>query len=177
MAIPSNRIRAAKLAGLGTAVLTLTLTLGFSARAMFAAGDDSKKGEEIAALLAQDAGTWTASCKFWFAGPDADPMTSEGSEVNRKLGDSGWIISDFEAEIGGEKFRGHGVTGYDPEKKKVVGSWVDTMSPRMMSIEGDYDPATKTISYEFDETGPQGEKLRAKHTVQYKNGGRVMTAY
>ena len=158
-------------------LMVLMLTFGLSARAMLADDGDSKKGEDPASLLSQDVGTWTAKCKFWVAGPDSDPLLSDGTEVNHKLGESGWILSDFEADFGGQKFKGHSITGYNSETKKISGTWVDTMSPRMITFEGSFDPATKSFIYEFDEVSPEGDKLRAKHVIQYKDGGRVMTAY
>ena len=35
------------------------------------------------------------------------------------------------------EFHGQGQTGYDPNKKKYVGTWVDSISPTIMIMEGD----------------------------------------
>jgi hypothetical protein len=32
-----------------------------------------------------------------------------------------------------------GSTGFDPMKGKYVGTWIDSMSPTMMVLEGDFD--------------------------------------
>jgi hypothetical protein len=34
--------------------------------------------------------------------------------------------------------------GYDPIKKKYVGTWIDTISPFLQTMEGTYDEKTKT---------------------------------
>jgi hypothetical protein len=53
-------------------------------------------------------------------------------------------MSKFEGDFGGQKFKGHSMLGYDPAKKKYVGTWTDTMSPYLMTMEGDYDESTHT---------------------------------
>lgn len=127
--------------------------------------------------LALEVGTWDADCKMW-EGPDAEPFPFKGTEVNTMLGGSTWVVGDFKSDFSGQEFRGHSQTGYDPEKKKVVGTWIDTMSTHMVVYEGTYDAATKTRTVEFDNVDPTGKKLREKHEIKYnKDGSRVMTAF
>ena len=92
--------------------------------------------------LATEVGEWDAEITLWYT-PDAEPVKSKGMETNRMLGGV-WLISDFEGEAAGEKFQGHMQLGYDPQKKKYVGTWIDTMSPYLQTMEGDYDKATHT---------------------------------
>jgi hypothetical protein len=96
-------------------------------------------------LLQKDVGTWDADIKIWTE-PDADPMESKGSEKSELLGNGMWLVSHFEGTIAGMPFEGAGAFGYDPTEKKYVGTWVDTMSPYLLTIKGDYDAGAKTMT-------------------------------
>ena len=129
-------------------------------------------------ILKKDVGTWTAECKMWVAGPDADPIVSPGKETNRLLPGGNWLLSEFESEFGGEKFTGHGTFGYEPEKKKYVGSWVDSMSPYMMMMEGTYDDKTKTMTMFYTAKDPAGNEANGKTVCVTKDEKtRVFTMY
>ena len=80
--------------------------------------------------MQKDLGVWDAVMKIWMQGPESDPMISQGVERNRPMGDF-WVVSNYESDLGGEKFVGHGQTGYDPAKKKFIGTWIDSMSPHL----------------------------------------------
>ncbi len=92
--------------------------------------------------LESDVGVWDAEVKMWQTA-DAEPMDSKAVETNKMLGKL-WLLSDFEGDFGGMKFTGHMQLGYDPIKKKFVGTWIDTISPFLQTMEGTYDEKTKT---------------------------------
>lgn len=94
------------------------------------------------AHLTREVGVWDAKSSTW-ATPDAEPTHSTGIETNRMLGKT-WLISDFDGDNQGEKFSGHMQLGYDPLKKKFVGTWIDSIEPFLFTMEGDYDNATHT---------------------------------
>src|SRR6185503_17588298 len=79
-----------------------------------------KPGPEHA-FLAKDAGTWDATITDKNTG-----VVSKGTEVRRMVGGL-WLIGDFTSEMNGQPFVGHGITGFDQDKKKYVGAWVDSM--------------------------------------------------
>ncbi|HVS10466.1 MAG TPA: DUF1579 domain-containing protein, partial [Planctomycetota bacterium] len=95
------------------------------------------------ALLKKMAGTWDTTVKFMI--PGMPPDISKGSETSRMLGDL-WLVSDFEGTAMGGPFKGHGIMGYDPAKKKYVGVWVDTMTSHPQLSEGTYDAGTRTMT-------------------------------
>lgn len=78
-----------------------------------------------------------------------------------------WLVSDFRGEFGGQKFSGHGIDGYDPEKKKFVGIWVDSWTTDPMRFEGTYDEKTKTITSTAMGKGPDGQPAKYKNTATY----------
>ena len=103
------------------------------------------KPTEAHKLLQRDVGTWDATMSIWPA-LNAEPIVSKATETNELLHGGMWLVSRFEGEIFEMPFSGIGTLGYDPVEKKYVGTWVDSMSPHLMTIKGDYDPATETLT-------------------------------
>jgi hypothetical protein len=129
-------------------------------------------------ILANDEGTWDATIKSFTAGPDAEPMISKGSEVYTVLTGGLWVLSKFEGDFGGVKFEGRGQFGYDPIKKKYIGTWIDSLSPNLSVLEGDYDAKTRTMTYVGEGVAPEGTKYTQKMvTVTKDDGSRVFTLY
>lgn len=156
----------ALVATLGAAILSSTL---MASSALAQNPDD---------IIKRDEGTWKA--ELTVHSPEGD-MTMTGVETNRLLGD--WMVSDFEGEIMGMQFAGHSVYGYDEEKEKIVGTWIDNMPqpgiPRRMAImEGEYDKEMDAVVSYLDSYNMQGEKVREKHVVEYDgDDSRTMTMY
>lgn len=120
------------------------IALLFSAASTIAMAEDYTKPTKQHEAMAFEVGTWDAEVSMWMS-PDAEPMKNKAVEKNELLGKM-WLMSQFEGEFGGEKFTGRSALGYDPIKKKFIGGWVDSMSPFMMQMEGDYDEGTQTLT-------------------------------
>ena len=119
-------------------------------------------------ILAQDKGTWTAKVKMWAEGPEGEPLVSEAKEENVMLGGF-WLISTFEGELAGMPFTGKGMFGYDPEKKKYVGTWIDSMTPTSMSMVGTYDASTRTFTYMTSGSDGEGNDYKGKIVTKMKD--------
>jgi hypothetical protein len=129
-------------------------------------------------VLTQSEGTWDATIKSYMGGPDAEPMVSKGAEVNTVMTGGLWLVSKFDGDFGGMKFEGRGQFGYDPMKKKYVGTWIDSLSPNLSVLEGSYDAKTKTMTYVGDGIAPEGMKYTQKMVTTTKDdGSRVFTLY
>ncbi len=107
-------------------------------------------------VLKKLVGTWDTTMKM-------EGMESKGTCVYKMDLGGLWLASQFEGEIGGMKFSGRGYDSYDPAKKKYVGVWLDSMMPSVMTMEGTYDAAKKTMTMEGSAPGPDGkvEKMKA----------------
>ena len=128
-------------------------------------------------LLTRDAGTWNASIQIFV--PGAPPLVSTGVETNT-IGCGGLcLISDFTGEfMPGSTFHGHGVTTWDPTKKKYVGSWTDSMSAGLGIGESSWDEATKSFTGTMAMPDATGTVNEGRSVVEYKaDGTRVMTMY
>jgi Protein of unknown function (DUF1579) len=170
---------------LRTRVVVAVLTLACAApaaRAVFAhavqppaAPPMPKPGPEHQ-LFKEDEGQWDAVVEV-FVAPGQPPMQSKGIETNR-IGCGGLcLITDFKSEMMGQPFEGHGATAWNPEKKKYIGSWTDSMSLGLGVGESTWDPATRTATGWMDGPDATGKVSRMKSVVQYKDGNRIFTMY
>lgn len=112
-------------------------------------------------LLKKDAGMWDATVEE-FVAPGVPPKVSKGVETSTLACGGLWLITDFKAEMMGQPFQGHGVTGYDPAKRKYVGIWVDGMSAALGLVEETYDPAKKTMTDIYQSQDPAGKPVKMK---------------
>jgi hypothetical protein len=106
-----------------------------------------KPGPEHQWLASQE-GTWKATTRMMdpATGAMCDPI--EGKEVVRTALGGLWQISDFELPKSplGAGFKGHGVMGFDPGRKKFVGSWFDSWSTSPTLMEGVLSEDKKTFT-------------------------------
>jgi hypothetical protein len=108
------------------------------------------------------AGTWDTVMDF--AG-----QKSKGTATYKSICGGMWVQSDFQGEFGGQKFEGHGLDGYDLNKKKFVGVWVDSMSSTPMNMEGDFDEAKKQLVMKGEMPGPDGKMQKFKSVSEIKD--------
>jgi hypothetical protein len=127
-------------------------------------------------LVKANEGTWDATMRFYSKGPNQPPQEFKGVETIRAAADGLFLITEFEADfVGGKKFRGHGITGYDTRKRKIVGTWADNMNTSIGTLTGDYDPKTKTVTYLFEITDPAtGQMRKDKQVDEHKADGHKL---
>jgi len=127
-------------------------------------------------LLKMEAGTWDAVIEM--SAPGAPAMTSKGTEI-ATVGCGGLcLITKFDSDMGGMPFQGNGLTTYDPGKKKYVGSWTDSMSAGILTTEGSYDEASKTMTIMMQGPDPTGAVQTTKSTSSYPDADhRTMTMF
>lgn len=151
--------------------LPTLFTLTFAAAALAQEPEMPKPGPQHQKLAAS-AGTWDALIEM--AGPDGKPSTSKGvSEMKIALGGF-WLVDDFAGELMGSKFVGHGLTGYDPIKGKYVGTWVDSMSPSLMVLEGDYDQSGKVLTMTGMGIGMDGQPAKHRMVSTHKDANTTL---
>src|SRR5262245_60540422 len=116
------------------------------------AQEGDKPGPEHAALKKLE-GTWDATVK----GPGGE---SKGTMTWKTTLGGLWLSADFKGDFGGMQFAGHGMTGYDPRKKKYVDYWFDSMSASSMTFEGNYEKDKKTLVMVGEGPGPDGKPTK-----------------
>jgi hypothetical protein len=126
-----------------------------------ASGQGTKPGPEHE-MLKEMEGTWEATMKV-------GDMESKGTMTYKMDLGGLWLLSDYEGSFGDMKFKGHGIDGYDPMKKKYVTLWVDSMMPRPIIAEGTYDKDTKTMTMTTKGPGEDGKIVDQKMVTTMKD--------
>ena len=115
------------------------------------------------ALLQKDVGEWNAAITVT-PKPGAAPQLSTGRLVGRLICGGRWLITDFKNHTTG--FEGHGIYGYNAATKRYVGTWVDDTRSNLHVGEGDWDATTKTMTYAWKATMPNGQAMSWKETSE-----------
>lgn len=96
--------------------------------------------------LHQFVGEWTVTSEASL-GPGQE-FECTGAMSSQMLGGF-WVINDLSTDMPGmpgTQMRGLQTIGYDPEKGKYVGTWVDTATNHMWQYEGEVDESGKKIA-------------------------------
>ena len=123
---------------------------------------DPTIGPELA-LLAKDVGEWDADLTIT-PGPGAPPQLSKGHLTGRLISGGRWLVLDFKNHTTG--FEGCGIFGYNPAAKRYVGTWVDDMRTNIHVGEGEWDPATRTMTYNWSAPMAEGKVMTWRETTQ-----------
>ena len=121
--------------------------------------------------LAQSVGTWDAVIEM--TGVDGKVHASKGVSV-RRIGPGGfWVIDDFQGEMMGSPFSGHGALGYDPQQQAYVQSWV-SMTPALLVFTGKFDASGKVLTMTGEGPGLGGAPIKMKNVTTW-TGADAMT--
>ncbi len=122
------------------------------------------------------AGEFTFVNKMWMA-PGQDPMVTNGT-ASIKLEMNGlWLIDDTKGEMMGAEFRGHGITGFDVSKQKYVFTWVDNMTPSMMTGDGAWDDKAKTLTMVANSVDQQMKPTKVKMVTTHTDADHSKFEY
>ena len=121
--------------------------------------------------LEQLVGDWTT--EMVAASMPGQPATEEkcnGTESVRSVGGF-WTLSEFKGTMpGGMPMSGVMTLGYDAQKKKYIGTWVDSSNSHMWHYLGTLDPAGKVLTLEAE--GPDmmtpGKMAKYRDVIEIK---------
>lgn len=119
-------------------------------------GEDKAKVPEMPppakehAWLQQLVGTWETEFECVME-PGKPAMKGSGTEVARSLGGF-WVVAEGQATMEGMPGSMNSVLtlGYDPEKKKYTGTWIDSMTSHLWKYEGSLDSSGKVLTFECE---------------------------
>ena len=118
--------------------------------------------------LEQFVGEWESEAEAVFA-PGMPPIKCKGTETARKLGGF-WIVAESESTPMDMPMSAVMTLGYDTEKKKYVGTWVDSMFNHMWKYEGTVDDAGKVLTLEAEGPNPLTGKLgKFRDVTEFKS--------
>jgi len=110
--------------------------------------------------LQQFVGNWEYETEI-FMDPTKPPMKVKGVEVVRSLGGF-WIIAESKGEMMGKPFLGVLTLGFDPQAKKYVGTWTDSLGSYLWKYQGSVDSAGKTLTLETEGPSPMNPSQLSK---------------
>jgi hypothetical protein len=112
---------------------------------------------DIHKMLAKSTGNWTATVTMWMQ-PGAQPVSSSAACTSEMILGGRYLQSKNSGNFMGQPFEGIGLTGYDNAKKMFVSSWVDNMGTGIMTMNGTWDEAGKSINYTGSMVDPMSGK-------------------
>jgi hypothetical protein len=124
-------------------------------------------------LLGEFAGSWTTTVKMME--PGEAPTTSTGSVTFKSIMNGRYLIGDHSGSMkmpdanGKMKdfaFKGMSIDGYDNVKQKFVSAWMDNMGTGIMTLEGTYDPSSKTLTYTSEMEMTPGMKIPVRSVIK-----------
>ena len=118
--------------------------------------DGMPKPSEEHKMVMEGLGEYTGTITIHNMGPE--PVASPCTETVQGVGQF-WTQSRFETEFMGKAFSGSSTFGYDPDKKKYIGTWVDSMTPSLTFMEGEYDETKKAIVMNYENKDPMSGKM------------------
>jgi Protein of unknown function (DUF1579) len=108
------------------------------------------------------------------------PLKFVGSERVRSLGDL-WILAEGQGEMPGCGAATTMLTlGYDPQKRRYVGTWIGSMMTHLWVYDGALDQAGKilTLNAEGPHMTAEGKTAPYKDVIEFKSDThRVMRSY
>ncbi len=125
-------------------------------------------------FLNQFVGKWESESEI-LAGPDQPAVKGTGSAAARMLGGF-WVILEVTGKMEGMTVTAVQTIGYDTEKKKYVGAWVDSMINYMWRYEGWLDESGKILTLEAE--GPNfmtdGKMTKFRDAYEFKSEDHVV---
>ena len=123
-------------------------------------------------------GNWTYEHEASM-GPDKPAEKVSGTETVRPLGEL-WILGEGRGQMpGGGEAQMLLTLGYDPQKKKFVGTWIGSMMANLWVYEGALDEAGNVLT--LDAEGPsftaEGKTARYQDIIAFKSDNhRTLTS-
>lgn len=122
--------------------------------------------------LEQLVGAWTVTSEATME-PGASPQTMESTEDVRSLGGL-WILAEGQADFDGTPFTSMMTLGYDPQRKGIVGTWIDTAQTYLWSYKGTLDESTNTLTLEAEgpSFGDPAKMAKYRDVIEMKDADR-----
>ena len=119
--------------------------------------------------LQQFAGEWDTEAEATME-PGKPPMKCKGTESVRMIGGF-WMTSETKGRFMDVPVTGVMTLGYDPEKKKYVGTFICSMTNYLWTYEGSVDATGKILTLEAEGPCPSvpGKLVRFRDVTEFKS--------
>jgi len=127
--------------------------------------------EKEHAFLKQFVGEWETASESSF-GPGQPSLKCQGSMRARMLGEI-WLLSESENSMMGTTVNALQTIGYDPQKKKYVGTWVDSMFNYLWRYEGEVKGQMLTLEAEGPNFMAAGKLTKFQDVYEFKSPDEI----
>jgi hypothetical protein len=122
-------------------------------------------------------GEWTSEAEA-IMGPDKPPETFRGTESVRSVGGL-WTVGEGRGDMPGGIATTIMTLGYDPARKRFIGTFIGSMMTHLWVYDGELDAAGKVLT--LDAEGPsftQDKMAKYKDVIEFKSDDhRVLTSH
>jgi hypothetical protein len=110
--------------------------------------------------------------------PGEPPETFHGSEIVRSLGGI-WVLCEGRGDMPGGGIATMVLTlGYDPQKKRYVGTWIGSVMTHLWVYEGSLDAAEQVLILESEGPADGETSTKFKDVIEVKSDDhRVLTSH
>jgi hypothetical protein len=125
-------------------------------------------------------GEWTSATEMSME-PGKPPEKCHGTDTVRSLGGL-WILAEGQGEMPGAGPVSMVLTlGYDPQRKRFVGTWIGSMMTHLWVYEGSLDAADRALTLETEGpsmAAPESKTARYRDVMEFKSQDyRVLTSH
>jgi hypothetical protein len=122
---------------------------------MFVAAQDEHR------WLQQLVGRWSYQAEA--SGPGQESTKAEGTETVRLLGDL-WVVAEGEGSMpDGTPAKSLITLGYDPTRRRYVGTWIGSMMTHLWVYDGALDASARVLTLSADGPSMSGSRGMAKY--------------
>lgn len=107
-------------------------------------------------MLASETGSWKASMTMYME-PGKPSKSESAVDIKMVMGDR-YQESHYKGKVDGMDFEGVATVGYNNASKKFESTWRDNMGTGLMFTTGEYDPASKSITFTGSSVDPMTKK-------------------
>lgn len=126
------------------------------------------------AEILKGVGTWKGTLTMKAPGMPPEPMPA--TETVTAVG-SLWTQARFECDFMGMPYVGTGCFGYDPDAKKMRGTWVDSTSTFLSVMEGEMDEESHTVTMRWKAPTMDGSMVDHRSVTVHSDDAYTSTFY
>ncbi|NUY81573.1 DUF1579 domain-containing protein [Flavobacterium sp. MAH-1] len=118
---------------------------------------------EMHKLLASDVGSWKANMTMYM--DPTNPTKAESTADIKMVMGGRYQEAHYKGKIDGMDFEGVASVGFNNASKKFESTWMDNMGTGVMYTTGEYDPASKSITFKGSSVDPMTKKEKGFREV------------
>ena len=121
--------------------------------------------------LKAEEGVWDADVELHVGKPGAPPIRKAGVQTNRRVSGGHAMLNEFRYSDG--SYAGTGLWGWDADRRRYTGSWIDSETQLVRHDSGWYDPGSRTMRWDADTLQPDGATTRMRIVQQFEGDRRT----